>query len=95
MRFMVDTALRTGHGRCSGPAPDLFGPVVYCLCQLLVRRALWGRSGGARGPAHRGRLAWLGLALILMAAGWTTVRFSAPDKNRTCARGLGNRCSIH
>ncbi len=20
---------------------------------------------------------------------------SAPDKNRTCARGLGNRCSIH
>jgi hypothetical protein len=19
----------------------------------------------------------------------------APDKNRTCARGLGNRCSIH
>ena len=20
---------------------------------------------------------------------------SAPDRNRTCARGLGNRCSIH
>jgi hypothetical protein len=22
-------------------------------------------------------------------------RWNAPGKNRTCARGLGNRCSIH
>jgi hypothetical protein len=27
------------------------------------------------------------------ASGFSTVH--APGKNRTCARGLGNRCSIH
>ena len=35
------------------------------------------------------------LPVLHFAPGSTTVRVSAPGKNRTCARGLGNRCSIH
>ena len=43
--------------------------------------------------ASRGRLPGVSGASWLVTRG--SVDADAPGKNRTCARGLGNRCSIH
>ena len=41
-------------------------------------------------PRNTGSQPHRDLPLLLFIHGSTTIRISAPDKNRTCARGLGN-----
>ena len=50
-------------------------------------------------PSGRGRglgpLAWSACRVEVVGCPHAESSADAPDKNRTCARGLGNRCSIH
>ena len=69
-------------------SPSRISSVTQSTAVWLPKRLLTPSSAIATRFSIMGESNLVGFAVRV-------ARISAPDKNRTCARGLGNRCSIH